>query len=404
MHGGVMAKKTVKDIFKLMLPLSAEKRRAVELAKEYLDEEDLKTLTYFLKIDRCFPVIQRFGTTAALYEDREWPFFKSHLEGKELHDFLSRINHFIAEKAKLDAFGHFAPQALERITANMAPNIVGMEEAKAACAIQLFAKEPVHVLLIGDPGTGKTDILRSLNQFAPISSFGLGSGVSGVGLSAVAKGDEILKGLLPLADGGIACIDELNLVKAKDLAALYNAMEKGFVTYDKGGRHETIPAKVRVCATANPTTGTFVGRSAEVLRKQVPFGDPLLSRFHFVFVIRKPTQEEFEEITKRIVKGERTKVSKEDAGFLAAYIHHAESVDVTIDPGLELEVVGFIKELKRDERRFLQEVGPRTVVGIVRIVKAIARSELSPKVRREHLERAFALMRKSLYVREGANA
>ncbi len=393
-------KKSVKDLYRLVRPLSTEKRKLLSMAAEYIDEEDMGLLKGYLKLDRCFGRVEQFKTTPEVFEDKEWPLFKSHLKDKDLHEFLKRIDGVIDEKARLDAFLSFAPNALDTITGQVANNIVGLDTAKRAAAIQLFAADPFHILMVGDPGTGKTDILRSLYEMSPRGSFGLGSGVSGVGLSAAAKGDEILKGLLPLADEGIACIDELNLIKAKDLASLYNAMEKGFVSYDKGTKHETLSARVRVCATANPDKQTFVGRSAEVLRKQIPFGDALVSRFHLIFVIRQPSEKEFEEIAKQIVRGKRSSIKKHDADFLKQYVAHANTLDVSLAPEFELEIVEFVKRLKRDEKKFLTEIGPRIVVGIVRIVKAIARSELSTTVNKRHLREAFELVEDALYVRK----
>jgi replicative DNA helicase Mcm len=368
-------KKTLWDLIKMLFPLRKEKKQAFEMATPYLDAGELRVLKQYLKLDRTFPVIQKFHTSKEVFADKEWPFFKSHLHDDELQRFLSNINTTMAEKAKHEAFIAFAPTALDRIAECIAPNIVGLEEMKQATSLQLFAKEAVHILLIGDPGTGKTDILRSVHQLAPIGSFGLGSGTSGAGLGAMAKGDEIIKGLLPMADLGIACIDELNLMKGKDVAALYNAMEKGFITYDKGGKHEQLPARVRICATANPSGDTFIGKSTEAIRKQIPFEDALLSRFHFVFIVRKPTDEEFAEITARIVTGKKARITKEDVLFIKEYVKYAHELEVTIDPRFEQQIVDFIKELKKDEKQFLMEVSARTVVGIVRVVKAISAAE-----------------------------
>jgi len=395
-------KKTIWDVIKALFPLGAQKRKALHAAMPYLSEEDVLQLKYYLKLDRCFSTTQSFGTSRELFEDKEWPNFKSHLQEKEVDEFIARIDHDIEEKARHEAFLAFAPHALERITARMAPNILGMEEAKAACALQLFAKEPFHILLIGDPGTGKTDILRSLHQMAAISSFGLGSGTSGVGLAGTAKGDTIIKGLLPLADGGIACIDELNLMKGRDSASLYNAMEKGFVTYDKGGKHEQLPAKVRVCATANPTGDTFVGRAAEVLKKQIPFDDALLSRFHLLFIVRKPTDEEFGRIAAHIVASDsapKKGIPAGDTAFIKEYVRRALDLDVQLDPSLEAMIVSFVKELKADQSRFIVEIGPRTVVGVVRVVKAVARSESATAVSKSHVETACKILRDALHVR-----
>jgi replicative DNA helicase Mcm len=183
-------------------------------------------------------------------------------------------------------FHDFASQAEEKIFSLIAPNIIGLDEVKKAGLIQLFAKDKVHILLLGDPATGKTDILRSIADLAPISSYGLGSGASKAGLTVAVIGKDIAKGLLPMADNGIACIDELNLLKTADRAGLFNAMEKGFITYDKADSHLKIDARIKVFATANPEGERFVGRTIDVIKKQIPFDPALLSRFHLIFLIR----------------------------------------------------------------------------------------------------------------------
>lgn len=201
---------------------------------------------------------------------------------------VSDVNNEIKQKVFASKFNEFKKKAFDEIPKHIAPNITGMDAVKKAAAIQLFGVQSLHILLLGDPGTGKTDILRSAADLSPISSFGLGSGTSGAGLVITVKGNEVIKGLLPMADKGICAIDELNLMKKDDFAGMYNAMEKGFVTYDKGGNHYQFDARVKIIATANPKGDKFEGNTTEELRKEIPFDSALLTRFHLVFFIKKP--------------------------------------------------------------------------------------------------------------------
>src|SRR3989344_442334 len=183
-------------------------------------------------------------------------------------------------KNKVDhiLFSQFAPFAFQKISSLVAPDIHGNDHLKEAATIILFSDESLHLLLLGDPGTGKTDIIRGAAELHPKHSFGLGSGTSGAGLVVSAKGNEIIPGLLPLADGGICAIDELNLMKEESRAGLYNAMEKGFVSYDKGGNHYQFDARARVLATANPKEDKFTGKTVKELKEEIPFDSALLTR------------------------------------------------------------------------------------------------------------------------------
>jgi len=265
--------------------------------------------------------------------------------------------------------------------------------------LQLFATDPVHILLLGDPGTGKTDILRSVSKLHPVTSFGLGSGASKAGLSAAVKGNEIIRGLLPMANGGICCIDELNLMKRTDYAALYSAMEKGFITYDKANKHFQLDAKVRIIATSNPKGDRFVGNILDILKQQIPFDSALLTRFHLVFLIRKPGIERFAKITKKIVQNDKMKVNLKDMEFIKNYVDFAEQVDVEFPKEFEKQVVNFSTELKKDEKKYLVEISPRMVIGLIRIAKAAARMELRKTVKKEDIDKAEEIIKFGLQIK-----
>ncbi|MEK7678878.1 MAG: ATP-binding protein, partial [Deltaproteobacteria bacterium] len=236
----------------------------------------------------------------------------------------------------------------DRLVDLVAPHIVGLDMVKRAVALQLLS-DRLHVLLVGDPGTGKTDILRSISELAPITSYGLGSGTTGVGLVVTMKGDEIKPGLLPMADGGICILDELNLMKEDSRAGLYNAMEKGFITYDKGGKHEQLPARIRLLASANPTGGKLRGGSANAVRRQLPVDAPLLSRFHLVFAINKPNAEEFERIAKSVVERKKTVVTPGDRDIIKRFCSLARGMNPTVSKMVQEEVVLLASRVRDEE-------------------------------------------------------
>lgn len=391
-------KKSLLDIIKLLLPMSLQKRELISIAKEHLSEDEVANLKYFLKMDKLFGYVHEYSTE--LFESPKWIEFKTHIGDEQVKSLIKEANRKIREETDAIAFGEFAKVAKEQIPAIIANNLIGFEEEKFAASLQLFAKEPFHILYLGDPGTGKTDILRSLSVLAPKSSFGLGSGTSGVGLAATYKGDELLLGLLPQADKGIACIDELNLMKAHDRASLYNAMEKGFVSYDKGGKHEQVPARVRIVATANPKSDQFVGQGAEILKKQVPFQQALLSRFHLVFLIRRPDSHELGKIARKIVRDEKPKMNRGDVEFVKRYVAAMNEKDIDFPKKFETMIVNVIEDLRDDEKKFLVEIGARTVLGIIRMSLAYARMQGKEEVEQDDVLRILSLVKKSYYVRD----
>jgi len=211
-------------------------------------------------------------------------------------------------------------------------------------------------------------------------------------------GKEFSPGLLVLANNGTALIDELNLLKKEDVAGLYSAMEKGFVTYDKRGKHEKLDTHIRVLATANPKGDTFIGKDVRFLKSQLPFDDALLSRFQLIFVVRKPDERRFELITRKIARQEVKELPDGDAKFVQRYVEYAETLDVAFENKHESMIVNFVEELRKDEKILITSVSPRLVLGVIRMAKAFARARLSRKTNAEDLEQAMRLMKAALTI------
>ena len=308
------------------------------------------------------------------------------------------LNNKISSKITGQKFRLFSEKVWDVLPKLISPEIVGMDDVKKAAALQLFSTERFHILLLGDPGTGKTEILRSACELSPVSSFGLGSGTSGAGLSVTIVGKEVHPGLLPMADKGLCCIDELNLMKKDDRASLYNAMEKGFVTYDKASHHYRFDARIKVLATANPKGDEFTGDSISDFKKSLPFDPALLSRFHVVFFVRKPRIDEFIAIAEQIVEGTQKMFQEPDIEFIKDYIVAAEKINVEFDPRFKNEIKIFAGDVRIHEDELLINVTPRIVVGIMRLAMACARMELKNKVEKEDIRRAIEVFEASLKV------
>ncbi len=141
----------------------------------------------------------------------------------------------------------------ERIIKSIAPSIYGLEDIKEAVACLLFGGVPkqypdgvrvrgdIHVLIIGDPGTGKSQLLKFVAKIAPRAVYTTGKGSSAAGLTAAVVKDKLTgefyleAGALVLADMGVCIIDEIDKMDAKDRVAMHEALEQQTVSIAKAG-------------------------------------------------------------------------------------------------------------------------------------------------------------------------
>lgn len=393
---------TILKLFKLLRPLNKINKRRLEQLEKYLGKTNISQVKRLIKLNIVGFSYISLGVSSDLIKNSDYVQLQLNMDeknDKDIQRFVRKVNKEIENISKENMFKRFSINADKIIPKLIAPNITDMETIKAAAALQLFSKERTHILLLGDPGTGKTDIMRSVSDLSPISSLGLGSGTTNAGLSLSIKGKEIFKGLLPLADKGMCCIDELNLMKSQDMASLYSAMEKGFITYDKAKNHIKMNARVKILATANPKGDKFVGWIISTLKKQIPFDSALLSRFHLVFLIRKPSIKEFEQIAKKIVSNRKEVSHDKNVSFVKEYIDYVKNFEVSFPKVLEQKIVEFAKNLKIREHEFLIDISPRIVHGIIRFAKASARMNMRSQVINSDIIKVINIFEKSLIIK-----
>jgi len=194
--------------------------------------------------------------------------------------------------------------ALERVLIDevVAPSIYGHEYIKQALLYSLFGgQEKVHdnkhrnrgdinILIMGDPGTGKSQFLKYAEKLAFRSVYSTGKGASAVGLTASVRRDHMTGewtlegGALVLADRGVCLIDEFDKMNEHDRVSIHEAMEQQTISVSKAGIIATLQARCAVIAAANPIRGRY--DSSLTFIENVDLTDPILSRFDVLSVVR----------------------------------------------------------------------------------------------------------------------
>ena len=216
------------------------------------------------------------------------------------------------------------PMIYRMITHSIAPTIYGSEDVKQAIALQLFggiAKEmpdgsrlrgDIHVLLIGDPGIAKSQLLRYVVKLSPRAIYTSGQSSTAAGLTATAVKDEfgegrwtLEAGALGLADMGVAAVDEMDKMEKGDRSALHEAMEQQTISVAKAGITATLKSRCALLGAANPKYGRF--DMFGDLSDQINMPPSLLSRFDLIFIMTdQPEHKRDLAIAEHILKAHST--------------------------------------------------------------------------------------------------
>ncbi|MDP2841327.1 MAG: minichromosome maintenance protein MCM [Candidatus Methanoperedens sp.] len=237
------------------------------------------------------------------------------IEDKEFED----IEISKEEVEEIIAFGK-DPEVYKKVICSIAPSIYGYEEVKEAMALQLFSgiakslpdgtriRGDVHILLVGDPGVAKSQLLRYSVRLAPRGIYTSGKSSTSAGLTATAVKDDfgegrwtLEAGALVLADMGLACVDELDKMEADDRSSMHEAMEQQTISIAKAGIIATLKSRCALLGAANPKFGRF--DRYEPIAKQINMPPSLLSRFDLIFILTdEPSEDRDTKIAEHILK------------------------------------------------------------------------------------------------------
>jgi len=351
------------------------------------------------------------------------------------------------------------PDLLQLMQRSIAPSIYAtgvVHYVKRSLALQLFggvsrvnkdatrSRGDVHILLMGDPGVAKSQLLNYMSKLSPRGMFATGGGVSGAGLTAAAVRDDfggggrfaLEAGILPLSDRGMAAIDEFDKISEEDRRTMHPAMEQQRLDVSKGGVKATLNTRCAVLAAANPIRGRFTKRGANesVMHSFNETGLPpaLASRFDIIWMLRDEVRVDDDERIARHILEVRTQGISEskideameldlreaDEGqiygkgvdgsehltveFLRKFIAYAKR---NIHPDLNADAKAMIldyytkerQSFGRDEQQYAETevipITPRALEGLIRLTEAHARMHLREIATADDAKMAMAIFR-----------
>lgn len=363
--------------------------------------------------------------------------FEINIQNKKDFDFVLTANSItLAEDGTVDPptpeemvmFEEWAkePKILrEKLIQSVAPHIHGKRDEKDALSLALFSdwtwnakaestliRSSLHVLIIGDPGTAKSQLLSDIAKLAPKAIQGQGENSTGRGLSNSAVEEHgiwvIKAGLFAKADRGIVCLDELDKVDQKDLVVLNSILVSQKQIVDKAGMHVTFNTRCAALCGANPKSG-HLDRYLPVIQ-QLGVSSFLFQRFDIIFVnIDVPNKENdgiiydrihelcnnasigdsrlnrpiHEDIYKKYVMYARTKpqpkINKEADDLLKAFYISIRNTPRMNNEGSEYPAIS-----------------ARSAAALNKLTIAIARREMAPEATIEHARYALALYKSSI--------
>lgn len=312
------------------------------------------------------------------------------------------------------------PDIYERLTRSLAPNIWELDDVKKGLLCQLFGgnalklpsgasfRGDINILLVGDPGTSKSQLLQYIHKLSPRGIYTSGRGSSAVGLTAyVAKdpetGETVLEsGALVLSDRGICCIDEFDKMSDSSRSMLHEVMEQQTVSIAKAGIIASLNARTSVLACANPSGSRYNPRLSVIDNIHLP--PTLLSRFDLIYLILDKADEQTDRrLAKHIValhfeNPESSQQDILDIATLTAYVSYARK---NIHPQLTDEASeeltrGYVEMRRRGNfpgsSKKVITATPRQIESLIRLSEALARMHFSERVEKSDVTEAFRLL------------
>jgi len=310
------------------------------------------------------------------------------------------------------------PWIHRKIMRSIAPSIYGYEHIKEAIMYLLFGgvkkilpdisiRGEMNALLVGDPGTAKSQLLQYVARIAPRGLYTSGRGSTAAGLTAAVLrerregGMTLEAGALVLADKGIACIDEIDKMRPEDRVAIHEAMEQHTVSVAKGGIVATLNARTAILAAANPALGRY--DPYQTVANNIALPVTILSRFDLIFVLKDVPEKELDaKMSEHILDLHRTGSAPVESPVAPDLLRKYVSYTKGIKPVLTGEALERLKDFYLVMRSASETEGtpiaitPRQLESLIRIAEARARVAFRKEVLAEDAEASIAIMKRSL--------
>lgn len=324
----------------------------------------------------------------------------------------------------------------QKICSSIAPAIFGFDDVKKAIATLLFSgsvkqlpdgtrrRGDINILLLGDPGTAKSQVLKFAEQVAPIGVYTSGKGSSAAGLTAsvIREGSSrsfaVEGGAMVLADGGVVCIDEFDKMREDDRVAIHEAMEQQTISIAKAGITVTLNSRCSVLAAANSVHGKWDDYMSD--EDNIDFMPTILSRFDMIFIIKDKADYEADMEKARHILGvhvggdlgNKDSESELSLDFLKKYIAYCRSkVGPRVSDAASKRLVRMYVEMRngpvpsnpgdketdaqKHEKKSVIPITVRQLEATIRTSEALAKMQLKPYAEQEHIDEALRLFKES---------
>ncbi|CAH0005100.1 unnamed protein product [Clonostachys byssicola] len=311
----------------------------------------------------------------------------------------------------------------EKMARCIAPSIYGNHDIKKAILCLLLGgskkilpdgmklRGDINVLLLGDPGTAKSQLLKFVEKAAPVAIYTSGKGSSAAGLTASVQRDQSTRefylegGAMVLADGGVVCIDEFDKMRDEDRVAIHEAMEQQTISIAKAGITTILNARTSVLAAANPIFGRY--DDMKTPGENIDFQTTILSRFDMIFIVKDEHSRAKDETMAKHVLSLHSGGGVEEASEaeisvekMKRYITYCKT---RMAPRLDKEAAEMLSShfvtIRRQVHAAEMEANSRSSIpitvrqleAIVRITESLAKLELEPIAKVRHVNEAIRL-------------